>query len=636
MLNKNRAGRAPYNFVPLPNEPKIVTAEPPGHHEWSSGANFSGEIRLEWEALTDFYFRGIGGKAAEPFQIDGKLRIPGSSIRGMARTMVEILTCSMVDRDLVNDDLLYFRGVGSTPTPGESSFEPHSFAYREQLGRDLCNVQAGYLRVDEKTRQWSIQPADKIRDGGKDHRWARYWTEATWERKRVRFSIGAQLANSEDHEGQILQPGQPGGYDGWLVCSGKAPPDRRKSSDARRQWLIPGPDAKAEPIALRDEDVDAYQSHGLTKMIETNRFAYGSETKSPTPCFFIQEKLEDGTPGRVIFGHTPNMRIPYRNSVLDRAGKWLTEENEQRWDYARAMFGFAGRKADASRRTRVEFEDAFLKSGGEIGDVTTVLLGSPRPTLYQHYVEQTSQDITKGMTWDGDFQGKDVDNVRPAGYKLYWHRPGATVPKSDQPRLATKVRPVRKGAKFESVIRFRNLSDVELGALLVALDLPAGHAHHIGGGKPLGWGSFRIDIKQLTFFDPAKRYGRFFRTAQAIEEGRVPLLAEALKNSAKRSLTRRPAEAFWADPRHAEFLAMLNFDAAQQLGATWHNRTRYLEFGRAEVSGLRLNYNEYTQVMVNNRALAQKRRPLPKPTEVLTGQGVPDDPRPAFVPRRPE
>jgi hypothetical protein len=35
---------------------------------------------------------------------------------------------------------------------------------------------------------------------------------------------------------------------------------------------------------------------------------------------------------------------------------------------------------------------------------------------------------------------------------------------------------------------------VELGALLYLLDLPENHVHRLGGGKPLGFGSMRLNI----------------------------------------------------------------------------------------------------------------------------------------------
>uniref|UniRef100_UPI002FE34D72 TIGR03986 family type III CRISPR-associated RAMP protein n=1 Tax=Rhabdothermincola sp. TaxID=2820405 RepID=UPI002FE34D72 len=55
---------------------------------------------------------------------------------------------------------------------------------------------------------------------------------------------------------------------------------------------------------------------------------------------------------------------------------------------------------------------------------------------------------------------------------------------------------VRPGAVFETTLSVENLSDVELGALLWLLNLPEDCHHRLGGGKPLGFGSVRIEIDQ--------------------------------------------------------------------------------------------------------------------------------------------
>lgn len=48
--------------------------------------------------------------------------------------------------------------------------------------------------------------------------------------------------------------------------------------------------------------------------------------------------------------------------------------------------------------------------------------------------------------------------------------------------------------KAEFAVDVTNLSDVELGALLWLLSLPEGHFHRLGGGKPLGFGSVKLEL----------------------------------------------------------------------------------------------------------------------------------------------
>ncbi|GGO71155.1 TIGR03986 family type III CRISPR-associated RAMP protein [Nonomuraea cavernae] len=53
---------------------------------------------------------------------------------------------------------------------------------------------------------------------------------------------------------------------------------------------------------------------------------------------------------------------------------------------------------------------------------------------------------------------------------------------------------VRPGTTFRFSVEVRDLDDVELGALAWLLSLPAGHFHRLGYGRPLGFGSVRLDV----------------------------------------------------------------------------------------------------------------------------------------------
>jgi CRISPR-associated protein (TIGR03986 family) len=53
---------------------------------------------------------------------------------------------------------------------------------------------------------------------------------------------------------------------------------------------------------------------------------------------------------------------------------------------------------------------------------------------------------------------------------------------------------VKPGTVFTFDLHVTNLSKVELGALLWLLSLPKDHFHRLGGGKPLGFGSVRLEI----------------------------------------------------------------------------------------------------------------------------------------------
>lgn len=53
---------------------------------------------------------------------------------------------------------------------------------------------------------------------------------------------------------------------------------------------------------------------------------------------------------------------------------------------------------------------------------------------------------------------------------------------------------VKQDTLFKFDIHFTNLSEAELGALIWLLQLPPEHFHRLGGGKPLGFGSVRLEL----------------------------------------------------------------------------------------------------------------------------------------------
>ena len=98
-------------------------------------------------------------------------------------------------------------------------------------------------------------------------------------------------------------------------------------------------------------------------------------------------------------------------------------------------------------------------------------LSGPKPTTFQHYLTQVSEEVKDLKHYNPDSSGK-LSAIR--GNKIYWHKENenwiasnADVEKFPN-QFPSKINPVRKDTLFSGRIRFENLSDVELGALLFA------------------------------------------------------------------------------------------------------------------------------------------------------------------------
>jgi CRISPR-associated protein (TIGR03986 family) len=324
--------------------------------------------------------------------------------------------------------------------------------------------------------------------------------------------------------------------------------------------------------------------------------------REEAPCFFVDLK-------EPAFGHTPYFRLPYSTTTH----KALHTKCEPPYPMAEAVFG------TTNRRGRVFFEDAFVVESppDAVGPAREAVLGAPKPTTFQHYLVQHSEHPEDSIHWD-------ASGATVRGHKLYWHRPGAPLPEAaGKEGVRTRFKPAREGLGFRGRVRFENLRPEELGALLLALELPAGCAHRLGMAKPLGLGSFLISNVKVRTFDLDRRYGSLLA-----RDGSTLHLEAGLKDASEEKAGWKNAFAawflkndgakendLWSDARLAELKALLTFDG---LPDRWLERTRYLEFGKVGAT----QYNEYTHVWYQedrDRPRISKRRPLPRATQVLRG-----------------
>lgn len=87
--------------------------------------------------------------------------------------------------------------------------------------------------------------------------------------------------------------------------------------------------------------------------------------------------------------------------------------------------------------------------------------------------------------------------------------------KDHQPSAKSWLRPVLPGARFTGRIHFQNLTPIELGALLKAIELDNApgaefkdmqHTHRIGRAKPLGFGSILLRVQACALLNTKEAY----------------------------------------------------------------------------------------------------------------------------------
>lgn len=673
---KSEIALAPYNFVPLPE--KVVTRsidDLPDQHGYGVDLR-SGRLIVTLTTEAPLYVRcaltpeeaareeearrdGHKGDAKPDFFYadPGKMpRIPGSSIRGMLRTLVEIVSYSKMEG--VADSPLVYRAVGDTTS--------HGRAYRDRImaqGPDdrhwIPKVQAGYMRRSD-SGDWQIQPAEMI--------------EGT-SFARIRLTdIPADLPSLPNREGCrnarriYFQPG-PFEYQDVKgdflkikfsrVTMASAPllPDLLTGALVRSGPMI---SKRSEAVIYAESDPSAVAALQLSYDLVT---AY-KEQISPEQAELLGEDgvLKVGQPvfylleqGRVVaFGHTMMMRLPYEHTPFDlipgairdtrsRREKRRTQaatSTAARLDVAESIFGYTRATGEGKARayaSRLFVGDAILAPGqanpwlvGEEG-LTPKILGSPKPTTFQHYLVQEHPDPQQqGVTRDRrpkylkflvDYDERKSPTVL-RGHKLYWHKES---PQSldfvetnqgkikKAPKQYTRIRPVRPGVSFVATLYFENLHDEELGAILWALTLPgsAQYRHKLGMGKPYGLGSVHLETR-LELDDRRQRYttllhGDSWSEARQQADSDIPALIQSFERLMQNALGTPEGTPLAKLERIAMLLTLLEWPGPP------NEQTRYLEIERSDPASPRGKINEYKSrpVLPDPLAVVGERRPGP-------------------------
>jgi CRISPR/Cas system CSM-associated protein Csm3 (group 7 of RAMP superfamily) len=138
---------------------------------------------------------------------------------------------------------------------------------------------------------------------------------------------------------------------------------------------------------------------------------------------------------------------------------------------------------------------------------------------------------------------------RAKGRKFYFHQESIqTATTQNEQNRGPHVAPLKPGVTFKFTVTFENLSDIELAALVAALELTdtaevGGDTvrvyHKLGYGKPAGLGSVDVQIRRAELEPPAEeRYGQFDVAPRVLEPS----------GDALRSWVDEKKERFFASP----------------------------------------------------------------------------------------
>lgn len=251
------------------------------------------------------------------------------------------------------------------------------------------------------------------------------------------------------------------------------------------------------------------------------------ELKVGDPIIF--EKIEKGhNIKHLAFSEIPRLRYklsPWQLIPLE----FRPSNSLKNLSFSERLFGTTGNhneKSESKELTsisgRVFFTDAKLdENKAKFVDEKPKILkpfGEPHPTLLSFYLEK-----------DGSY---DKQGSKIRGRKFYWHHKdkiekkfetySKSITMNSQERYNASLQLLDFGNEFEFEIHFNNLTDDELGVLTYALELEEGLLHKVGKGKAFGFGSCKIEIKETLLKNENKYNGfsisKVFKENKEIQE----------------------------------------------------------------------------------------------------------------------
>ena len=537
--------RSGYRFVPID---ETIVPPPVSFADLHRGrphpdGSISGTLEVEWKAETPVCI-GVdcGSGNVRPFEIGGRGMLPGASLRGMVRAVMEIATFSHLGR--INDRRHF----------GFRNFTDPQYTLRVQANK----IKAGWLSYCNGV--WTLTVA--AAGNGKyypipfacvlGHIGSRV-TADEWRGMSIHCKRN-ELASCRPNLLQSVLFSENGGYYGGINWGTFGAVDRTQmpghlivggaasaSSGRANEVFIGGAHGGTQHV-LHSDFMDRFHrinsNPGRECPEPTGAWRYWLGQKAASAGLFTPQPVDPppisccGLPGIPVFfcgdpctastslydpdrcefvmGLSRVIKIPYREGVSDVAARIYPTAHSQTTrpkyrvpklrdeplDFARAIFGWIDLEEDAADRDRsladvdalagrVAFSPAFTCENPRSVGPRTFVFGAPRESFWRFYLH-------------GDYHGVAASESRPRGRKRYPVRSCASTPIIPNHNVATQATVCfhEKGTVYRGRIRVHNMHPVELGALIWCLGfgrIGGRWRHSIGRGKGYGYGCLKLN-----------------------------------------------------------------------------------------------------------------------------------------------
>ena len=501
--------KSSYRFVPVEKEQSYFSPS------WKTVVsqdipfeNFvSGEIAYTLTANTALFIKGSDGKFCH---INGEYFIPGTSIKGCIRSVLEIMSFGHLDETRVKDnkERYAFRDIQDQK------------GYMQKMSVVYC----GWLTDDGEITAWGI-PAHISYDSI-----LQKIPNCSFGRFRFLDSMGKyRLIRNTYLKGLFSDPKKPYGakpYDKRMFCQFA---DTGKSGTVIFSGAMQN--KKSDFVLLeRDERKDnlivppAILKDFKTIYPDYRQIPYDAVKKGRAVFFTLDNKNNVATIG-LSYLH----KYYAQNTISDAIPSGMKGKEP---DLADVIFG----SVKHNLKGRVQFGTARQVTAELLlseNDSILSVLGSPRASYYPTYLQNKATWDTKGSIISGikrypikprynlgllELQGSDrahyIEKYGAIDGRIYESEVKGRkfIPRDVENNeinfdTISQMNPLKEGSTFKGLIRFHNLKPEELGALLSSLTFHGKEKeckHSMGQAKSQGYGSVSITVEELKVFGEKK------------------------------------------------------------------------------------------------------------------------------------
>lgn len=541
-INKNADIRvtSPYNFIEFPNHVFVRYEnfeQLPTFDRFDKKLN-TGYIDYEFENETELF---VGGEKNSSNQVDlfkntkGEYVIPGSTMKGVFRNNTEVLGFGYPE--FVEDRTFMYRNFAEEDSSKNQ--------YNSIVGQKGKNIDAGYIYKEGSV--YKLIPAKKI---GK-----KSWLSIS--EKKLMEMLGVDIEGiNYMYDESLLDAKIRNGKDWDEYCNEHAsdeytPYVKDITFDVKGNKITKisiGEDLPNKGIICNTNYIHGKSKHYIIPEMDDEKYAveinsthtlnykkdYESNNQIKNKDFYLLPE-KDGIKNKMYFfykiensevkylGKSPLLRIFFDKSVracitVNDIGSGI--------DYPSAIYGYADEnngKYSLDRKqnykSRVSFTDVKIPNPNIKAKQYEMILSSPKGSCYKFYLKQDGvSDKKQIMTYNARIEGDNIKNPEIRGRKFYWNKDfkeseldinkskekninlaDNKEDKQDNQNVKVKIKQVlERGNKFVGRIYFENLSDDELGLLLLSIKLKSDCKENIGMAKPYGMG--RVDIDKIKLY----------------------------------------------------------------------------------------------------------------------------------------